>query len=119
MAETFFDEGHMVVLPGRQVQPVMSFRDLLGIIETYCGFDVRNMICDCIRDLEAENEDLDMEIKDYRHALECNGEEERELLLSIRDEAETLLDEVAAVRLNRRKMQKILKEIIEMVNEEL
>lgn len=112
-------EGRMVALPDRRAQPVMTFRDLLEIIDHYCGFDVRNMVRDCIRDLARENEELEMENRDYQRTLECNNEEERDLLLSIRDEAEALMDELAKGRPSRRKLQQIGRRLFEIVNDEL
>lgn len=119
MSEIGFVEGRMVALPDRRAQPVMSLRDLLEIIDHYCGFDVRNMVRDCIRDLVRENEELEMENKDYERTLECNNEEERELLLAVRDEAESLLGELTRDRLSRRKLQKIARGIYGMTNDEL
>lgn len=117
--EIVFDKGHMIMLPEGRAHPVMSFRDLLDIIAFYCGQDLRNVVRDAFRDLLKEKEDLEIEIEDYRRTLECNGEEERELLLAIRDEAEAMLDALKDTRLSRRKIQKTAKSIYEMVNAEL
>lgn len=119
MSEIEFDGCHMVALPDRRAEPVMTFRDLLEIIDRYCGFDVRNIVRDCIRDLVRENEELQLENKDYQRTLECNNEEERELLLAVRDEAEALMGELAKDRLSRRRLQKIARGIYEMTNDEL
>lgn len=110
---------HIIQLPAGQKTTVMSLRDVLDIITFYCGTDMRDIVRDGIRDLQMENEGLEMENKDYQNTIECNNEEERELLLSVRDECDALLDELASARMSRRKLQKITKNIYELVNAEL
>lgn len=112
-------ESHTITLRDGHNVTLFSMKDILEVIDMYCGFDMRNLVRDGIRDLEAENEDLEMQNKDYARTLECNNEEERELLQSIRDETEALLDEMSAPRMNRRKIQRITKTIFRIVNAEL
>lgn len=112
-------ECHTVALRDGHNVTLFSIKDVLEIIDMYCGYDMRNLIRDGIRDLEAENEDLEMQNKDYARTLECNNEEEQELLQSIRDETEALLAELSAPRMNRRKIRGITKTIFRIVNAEL
>lgn len=112
-------EGHVISLKNGQTATVFNLKDVLEIVDFYCGFDMRNVLRDGIRDLQAENEELEMKNRDYQNTIECNNEEERELLLAVRDECDALLDELVEQRLSRRKMQKITKNIYRLVNDEL
>lgn len=111
--------GQLIVLPDGQKMTIIELKDLLEVIDVYCGFDVRNIVRDGIRDLMQEKEDLEMENKDYQRTFECEQERKTDFLNDIRDDCEELLDETAAARMNRRKIQRIAKRIYKTVNEEL
>lgn len=111
--------GQLVVLPDGQKTTIFELKDLLEVIDVYCGWDVRNLVRDGIRDLMQENEELEMENRDYQRTLECNEESHRDTLMNVRDDCDSLLDELAQPRLRRRKMQRIVRDLYKMVNEEL
>lgn len=111
--------GQMITLKDGRNAAVCRMRDLLELIDFYCGYDMRCLIRDGIRDLEKENEELKLESDDCRRTLECNSEEQRELLLSVRDNCEEILEVLAASKLNRRRLVRMVKELYRLVNDEL
>lgn len=112
-------EGHVLQLPKGQTATVFEFKDLLEIIDAYCGFDVRNVVRDGVRDLETEYEELEEENKDYKRTIECNEEVNRETLLSIRDECDALFHALDSARISRKKLLRITRDIYDTVNAEL
>lgn len=112
-------EMHTVALRDGHNVTLFSPKDVLEVIDMYCGFDMRNLIRDGLRDLQNKNEELEEENKSYQNTIECNNEVEREILLSIRDECDALFDELGQPRISRRKIQRMVRTIFNTVNSEL
>lgn len=111
--------GQIIQLADGKTATIMELKDVYEIIAYYCGYETRDVVRDCIRDLQGEKEDLELENSEYREEIENINETEREFRLEVRDEVDALIDELAESRLNRRKIQKIGKNIHRIVNAEL
>lgn len=103
---------------GRLISP-FDVGDVLEIVEEYAGEEVRHYLEEYFEENIQEATDFEAQAADYEKELEQQGDHHRAVLCNVREEVEALEILLQDKRLNRARMQGVIKTLYQMVNREL